>query len=123
VGKDDRWRLFVGVLYMIASLLVAILAFSAAADRAFAPLSGLIGESWQKLCRYMTAKFCTSGQLLYQQIRRVKFALIFEVILQFVLLNLVGVFVSRYFANHADIESQQWNWMTSLYWAVQTTTT
>jgi hypothetical protein len=124
VGKDDRWRLFVGILYMIASLLVAIIAFGAAADQAFSPLSSLMGESWQKLCGYMTGDFFMSGgQLLYQQIRRVQFVMIFEVILQFTLLNLVGVFVSRYFANHTDIESQQWNWMTSLYWAVQTTTT
>jgi hypothetical protein len=123
VGKDDRWRLFVGVLYMIASLLVAILAFAAAADQAFSPLNGLLGESWQKLNNYLTGKFFTKGQLLYQQIRRIQFVKIFEVILQFVLLNLLGVFVSRYFANHTDIQSQQWNWMTSLYWAVQTTTT
>lgn len=121
VGKDDRWRLLVGVLYMIASLLVAILAFGAAADHAFAPLSGLLGESWHKLNNYMKGN--TSGKLLYQQIRHVKIVMIFEVILQFVLLNLLGVFVSRYFANHTEIESQQWNWMTSLYWAVQTTTT
>ena len=117
---------------MITSLLVAILAFSTAADQAFAPLNGLLGENFQKLYGYMnfqklngymTGNRFTKGQLLYQQIRRVKFVLIFEVILQFTLLNLLGVFVSRYFANHTDIESQQWNWMTSLYWAVQTTTT
>jgi hypothetical protein len=123
VSKHDRWRLFVGIIYMIASLLVAILAFSAAADQAFAPLNGLLGESWQKLNGYMTGNIFTNGELLYQQIRRVKFVMIFEVILQFSLLNLLGVFVSRYFANHTDIETQQWNWMTSLYWAVQTTTT
>ena len=38
VEKDKPWKVFIGVLYMIASVLVALLAFSAAAESKFHPL-------------------------------------------------------------------------------------
>jgi len=30
--------------------------------------------------------------------------------------------VARFFVNRSDVEGQQWNWMTTIYWAIQTTT-
>lgn len=122
MSKDDRWGLLVGVVYMIISILVAILAFSALADQAFSNLSGPMGGSLQAFCGWMIGDLF-NGEHMHQRIRRVNFTIMAEIIIQFTLLNLVGVFVSRYFANRSDTEKEQWSWMTSLYWAVQTTTT
>lgn len=62
-------------------------------------------------------------ELMYKKIRRLKLVRISQILVNFFALNLVGVFGSRFFINNATLEGEDWDWMTSLYWAVQTTTT
>jgi hypothetical protein len=38
-------------------------------------------------------------------------------------LNFFGLLVARAFVNRSEGEGEDWNWMTTFYWAVQTTTT
>lgn len=48
---------------------------------------------------------------IYTRIRRLRFQIIIEVIAQFCLLNLLGVFVVRFFVNNrATEEDQEWDW-------------
>jgi hypothetical protein len=118
VEQSPRWRSFIGSLYMIVSIVVAVVAFSAAAGNAFSPLNTY--DAW-------IANFFIGdphpNDFLYTRVARVKLVKITEIVVQFVLLNLIGVFVTRYYARHSEVEEQQWTWMTSLYWAIQTTTT
>ena len=105
---------------MIVSMVVAAFTFSAAAGAAVAPFESF----FTKLGGYFLGDE-KSDEFLYQQVRRVKFVKLGEITLQFLLLNLLGVFAARVavaLEDGSDPE-KQWTWMTSLYWAVQTTTT
>lgn len=121
VEKDEPWKVFVGVLYMIASVLIAILAFSAAAETAASPVKALIK-------RFSPLSYpegpLKENEYLYQRIRRVKAVMLCDIVLQFTLLNFIGVVASQVFIEYTEVdETRMWNWMDSLYWAVQTTTT
>jgi len=119
VEKDTRWRTFIGVAYMILSVGVAVVAFSAAADNAFTPL----GDLWTKVSNYLIGE-PDPDAFLYQRIRRIKFVRLGQIFFQFLALNLLGTVVSRAFVPFTvDGEEFDWTWMTSLYLAVQTTTT
>lgn len=120
VQQDPRWRSFIGSLYMILSVIVAAVAFSAAAGAAVSPLENFI----HRLCVYIFGEE-KPKEFLYKQIRRVKFMKLGEITIQFFLLNLLGVFAARIAVVLEDGSDpdKQWTWMTSFYWAVQTTTT
>jgi hypothetical protein len=60
---------------------------------------------------------------LYQQIRRLVLLRIGELVFYFLALNLVGASIARAFVNRSPAPEEQWNWSTTLYYAVQTTTT
>ena len=60
---------------------------------------------------------------LYKQVRRLVALRVVELLFYFVTLNAIGVFAARGFVHFSDVPEQQWNWMTTIYWAVQTTTT
>lgn len=55
--------------------------------------------------------------------RRIMWIRIFILLMHFIVLNLIGCFVARYFVNRTDIPEQQWDWATTWYWASQTITT
>lgn len=120
VSQDPRWRSFVGSMYMILSVVVAAVAFSAAADAAVSPFENFI----HKLCVYIFGEE-KEKEFLYKQIRRLKFTKLGEIAVQFFLLNLLGVFASRVAVVLEDGSDPDklWTWMTSFYWAIQTTTT
>lgn len=121
VEKQDRWRVFIGICYMIVSLLVAIQAFSAAVDTAFNPLSLWSQKMWDAFLPN-DEKDAT----LLKRLRKVKAVKITEIVAQFTVLNLIGLFAARCFVRWgvSDGEPEQDStWMTTLYWAVQTTTT
>lgn len=122
VSKDEKWRVFIGAIYMILAIVVAVTAFSRAAasayDFSFARFNRMTENMLEKLSGRKFEK-----KLLYQHIRRIKWIKISEIVLQLALLNFIGIVVSRYFANRPNEPDQQWDWMTSFYWAVQTTTT
>ena len=62
-------------------------------------------------------------QYMNKKQRRIMWIRIFVLILHFIVLNLIGCFVARYFVNRTDIPEQQWDWATTWYWASQTITT
>jgi hypothetical protein len=117
VQKDTPGYVFVGVAYMIVALLVAVTAFSAAAENAFSAL----GNVNEKICSYFLGDHL-EGKLLHQQMRRIKIVKITEIGFQFVLLNVIGFLLARFFVGDYVAEPE-WTWMTTFYWAVQTTTT
>lgn len=105
---------------MVVALLVAIIAFSAAAESAMSPIKGF-------LLRFSPVHYpegpLKDGEYLYQRIRQVKSVMIMDIAIQFTFLNLIGIFASQIFVLTAEAEARQWGWMTSIYWAIQTTTT
>ena len=60
---------------------------------------------------------------LYKKVRRMILLRVTELIIYFLGLNLIGILVARFFVTYSEVEGQQWNWMTTIYWAIQTTTT
>lgn len=60
---------------------------------------------------------------LHERVRRLVMFRVAELLVWFIVLNALGVFMARFFIRTSDIDSQQWDWMTTFYWAVQTTTT
>ena len=117
VQKDTPGYVFVGVVYMIVALLVAVTAFSAAAENAFSRLNGV----QERIISFFTGDIL-EGKLLHQQMRKIKIVKLTEVLVQFFLLNLIGFLLTRFFVG-GYVAEPEWTWMTTFYWAVQTTTT
>lgn len=117
-GGVSEWRILVGALYMILSGVVLVTAFSSSIGVAPNPVDHLqdIGIKW------LDGK-APADQLLYQRIRNVKFVKITIIVTEFAALNLLGMFAARFFVNASEVEAEQWSWMTTFYWSVQTTTT
>jgi hypothetical protein len=122
-GEAATWRVFIGALYMLVALLVGYTVFVSAADLALGGLDiGGSGRVTSVLFRPCVDSY--DGDVpLYQQVRRVVKVRVLELVTFFFLLNLVGVFASRIFVYYTDAEDEQWTWMDSFYWAIQTTTT
>jgi len=97
-------------MYMILSVLVAAVAFSAAADAAVSPFENFI----HKVCVFVFGKE-KPKEFLYKQIRRTKFTKLGEIAIQFFLLNLLGVFASRVAIRLEDGSNPDvmWTWMVS----------
>lgn len=103
--ESPRWLVFIGALYQILAVVVAVLAFSAAADSAFSPL----GNFWEKLFDKIIGPPDPTA-FLYKRVRRVKAVKLGEIFVQFFALILFGVLVSRIWVQ------DQWTWMDSFYW-------
>jgi len=116
VTQDVRWRSFIGSMYSILSVVISALAVSAAAGAAVSPFE----VSLQRLCNYFLGE-AKSDDFLYKRIRRAKFMKLGEITVQFFVLNLLGIFAVRIAV--ATDASQSQTWMTTFYWAIQTTTT
>ena len=66
------------------------------------------------------------GDYLHKKIKNLRMAMLAQLTLQYACLNLIGVFAVRIHilaSNDPADEEAGWSWMTSFYWAVQTTTT
>ena len=118
VQQDPRYRSFIGAMYMIVSVVVAAVAFSAAAGAAVSPFEKFV----TRISHAIFGKD-KENEFLYIQLRRAKFIVLSEISIQFFLLNLLGVFAARIAVAFEDDPEKQWTWMTSFYWAIQTTTT
>jgi len=90
VRQDPRWRSFIGSMYMIVSVVIAAVAFSASAGVAVSPFENFIS----RVCEYLFGKE-VDGEFLYKKVRRVKFKKLGEITIQFFSLNLLGVFAAR----------------------------
>lgn len=103
---------------------VAYTVFSTAADAALGAVQiDGSGQPTSLLLRPFVKEYDPSEMPLYQQIRRMAFLRSLELALWFVILNLIGVFAARLFIRASDELEEDWDWMTTLYWAIQTTTT
>ena len=110
----------IGTAYMLISICVSILAFSAAAEDAFAPFEKL----YERLLKIDPDKVA-EGEIIYKRIQRIRLIKLSEIVIHFVALNLVGVVVSRFFQGDlSNVEEHaRWTMAQSVYWSVQSTTT
>ena len=105
------------MLYMIASILVALLAFSAAAETAVSPLKSILKRV--SPIHYPDGPL-KDNEYLYQRIRKVRAVMLCDIAIQFVILNLIGIFASQLFIRYTEVaEDRMWDWADSAYWAVQ----
>lgn len=116
--SDDSVTIVVRTIYMFAGTLVALLAVSTAAQRVMLPFN----KHYMALLNYVIGEY-TRGDCLHQKIRWFKIVKLFEITFQFFLLNLVGVVAARIVVRYTNEEAEQWSWVKTWYWAVQTTTT
>ena len=84
------------------------------------------GNPLDKMHNWAMKRFVRSVEkekFLSQLVRRTYFLKFSIIAGEFLGLNLLGVFLARIFVRLSGEETQQWTWMTTFYWAVQTTTT
>lgn len=117
VTLTDPWKVLAGICYMILCNVMLIVAFSAAADSSTTIFTKI--NDW--ILHLVWGK--NESELLYKKVRRVTFLRVGQIVCTFFFLNLIGIFASRVFVLYAEVEGEKWDWMTSFYWAVQTTTT
>eukprot|EP00934_Nitzschia_sp_Nitz4_P009265 Nitzschia sp. Nitz4//scaffold31_size150131//117489//120534//NITZ4_002847-RA/size150131-augustus-gene-0.8-mRNA-1//1//CDS//3329547716//9255//frame0 len=120
LASEDGWRVFIGIVFMLVAMGVAYTVFSTAAGAALD--ASHIGNVAESIIGPYLSKMDDSTPL-YVQIRRVVAFRISELVFWFFALNLIGMFLVRIFIRNTDVESQDWSWMDTFYWAVQTTTT
>lgn len=122
VEKVSSWRILMGIIYMILSIVMSITAFNAAIEAASSPLDKYREKLIELIPWYRNQK-AKKDLLLYQRIRLLKFVRLSEIIFQFSILNVIGFAVSRVFTANSPVLEENWTLMESFYWAVQTTTT
>jgi hypothetical protein len=126
LSGGEKWRTFIGTIYMLVAMGFAYTVFSTAADAALsaAKIDGDTSEGPSTIFQRLFGIYSDDHSLpLYKRVRRLAYSRIFELTFWFVCLNLFGIFVARAFVNASDVEVEQWDWMTTFYWAIQTTTT
>jgi hypothetical protein len=105
---------------MVVSVLVAALAFGAAAE---STISLTPFDRW--FDRVVTLRLLGSedqDDFLFQRRRRLIFSTCSSIMFQVGTFVLLGVLIQRGFAD-PNVPSQNWSWMTSYYWVVTTVTT
>lgn len=116
--NGPTWHVFIGILFMLVSITVGACVFSTAASLTFGGIFGIDMLAW------LENNNENSRELpIYKQIRRLVWFRIVELGTFFILLNAIGVFVARAFVSNSSNPEEQWDWMTTIYWAVQTTMT
>jgi hypothetical protein len=124
------WHSLVGSLYMLVATVVAVVAFTAAADLTTSPFHDTIRSVFRHL-ENPRNDAVAERLFLHQRLRRVKIVRLTEIFVEVLLFVLIGVVASQICVafvddddiNDVDGKSPKWNWMTSFYWAIQTTTT
>lgn len=118
----ENWLVFVGISYMIVSVIVAVTLVSHLGNHA-AKMSGV------QPSRDVTSPFLKKLGLeidkdrpLYHRIRWTRFFRLVELAVYFLLLNLFGMLTAR-IVFVLGTDEVDWSWMTTFYWAIQTTTT
>ena len=120
VDQDPKYASFVGSMYMLVAMVVAVVAFSAVASTAFSPLE----KPFVRAFAFFNPKD-EKDWFLYERIRRLKIIKITELaanIFSFIVLGVLGSQLVCYYKGNEE-DGTNWTWMTSFYWAVQTTTT
>jgi hypothetical protein len=121
---QESWRVFVGIIFMLISLLVGYTVFATAAEAALARF-GLVPSSYiiSKFISRFIDSYDGGSVPLYKHIRKVFYLRMTELAAYFLFFILIGIFAARLFVRNGGVEDEQWSWMTTFYWAVQTTTT
>jgi hypothetical protein len=126
VGENeyvDSWRIFIGILFMIISLVVSIVGFQAGLDAHFHPFRRKI-DLFVKRAYDIVHEGDTMDKHdhVLMKMKWARISELAEITLIFFILNVIGVFALQIFvAIDSDVESI--SWMEAFYWAVQTTTT
>lgn len=118
---QPKWMTFVAILYMLIAMAFAFTVFSSAVELALSDK----GMGCANCFTWLKNKIIENEDVpLYKQVRRLILLRVIELSLYFFILNMVGVFITRAFVGkETSSDGQEWNWMTSLYWAIQTSTT
>ena len=111
VDQQPILESFLGAIYMIGSVIVSIIAVSAAADAVFVPFEGWIHQA---LVYFMGKE--DPSEFLYKKVSRLRLLKVIEITIQFLGLNLLGVLADRL---DVWINGTNVSWMTSFYWAIQ----
>ena len=132
--EPEGWRVFIAILFMIVSLIVSVIGFQAGLDSQFNLFRrrlDVFGKRVYEILSDARIVYRKSSHDKHDEMaKRIwwsKFSQLAEICLVFLILNLVGMFAIQValvinpkdsFGNDISV-----GWMTSLYWAVQTTTT
>ena len=116
--EGNNWTSFVAIIYMLFAMAIAFTVFTSAAKMA---LDGIF--KFNVFSSLKTKIMGSKDITLYKQVRRLIALRVVELTIYFLALNATGIFVARIFVHYSDVEGQQWSWMTTIYWAIQTTTT
>ena len=116
MNQDPRYDAFIGTVYMLVAMVVAVVVFSSVASSAFSPFGNLTLRIFDHF-----SKTKEEDLFLHQRIRRIRFSVIAEIVFEVGFVIFLGVAASRIAVNLDD--EQDWTWMTSFYWATQTVTT
>eukprot|EP00543_Licmophora_paradoxa_P009849 CAMPEP_0202463698 /NCGR_PEP_ID=MMETSP1360-20130828/59171_1 /ASSEMBLY_ACC=CAM_ASM_000848 /TAXON_ID=515479 /ORGANISM="Licmophora paradoxa, Strain CCMP2313" /LENGTH=611 /DNA_ID=CAMNT_0049086701 /DNA_START=42 /DNA_END=1877 /DNA_ORIENTATION=+ len=124
VTYEDKWKAISGILYMILANLTLFCAFSSS-DQSFSPFRRINDYLIELVMGH--GRFCNSKSSspdnLYSNLRRLRIMRLGQMFLTFLFLNLSGALVARIVTMKSSVGGEPMDWVTSLYWAVQTTTT
>jgi len=127
-AEPGSWRILIAILFMILSLVVSIVGFQAGLDSHFHPFRRKLDLFAQRVIEILEdagviqSRNSAKDNYVFAKMRYAKFVLISEIVITFIILNLIGVFALQISLLMTD-EDIHISWMQSLYWAVQTTTT
>ncbi|EJK72242.1 hypothetical protein THAOC_06240, partial [Thalassiosira oceanica] len=124
-GNVDGWRIFVATLYMVASLVVSVVALQFGLDSKFSPFRRRFGQFCSRVLDIVQRTRPTEDKLvdITRRMRWAKYAQIAEILAVFLILNLIGMFAVQIALLTPSGQNMTISWMESFYWAVQTTTT
>lgn len=126
VTHTDKWKALSGIVYMILANITLFCAFSSSdQQQGFSPLQRLNDYIIELvMARSNNRRRSKDNDELYVNLRRLRMMRIGQICLTFLILNLSGAIVARVWDTTTnDGTGESMDWMTSLYWAVQTTTT
>jgi hypothetical protein len=92
LAGDSRWKIFIGIIFMLVSLIVAYTVFASAAQSAVSRFG--LSETGNSISKYVfnyINKYDGESVPLYIQIRRVFWLRAVELVLYFLFFNFVGV--------------------------------
>ena len=128
----ETWRTCISIVYMVFAVCVAVTAIAGLSNivSAYAGLndSREIASSWMRRLFEPLQKKTSQKDLTYQ-IRIILIIRLFELVYYFTIVNVFGMIIAKIifaageWTNEEGVKIDTWSWMTTLYWAVQTTTT
>lgn len=118
---DDvpQWRVLIGMFYMIISVIVLVTAFNSVAGTARNPVDDL--EDY--LLNHYGSDQGNQEKFLHEKLRRIYIIKLTVIAVEFISLNVIGAIVARMFTAASNDPEENWTWIETFYWSIQTTTT